>query len=214
MKTDDLIALLAADTTPVARHAAPRRLALALAAGLPLAAVVMLLLGYGVRPDIAQAVFWPMFWLKLLFPAVLCLAALVVLQRLGRPGVRPGASWLGLVLPVLLVWAMAGASLAAAPPESRAALVLGQTWRTCSASIALISLPLFMTALVALKSLAPTRPAWAGACAGAMAGGAAATLYALHCPELAAPFLAVWYVLGIAVPVACGALVGPRLLRW
>ena len=47
-----------------------------------------------------------------------------------------------------------------------------------------------------------------------MAGGAGAAVYALHCPELDAPFLAVWYVLGILMPVAAGALLGPRLLRW
>jgi hypothetical protein len=32
--------------------------------------------------------------------------------------------------------------------------------------------------------------------------------------ELTAPFLAVWYVSGIAVPVLVGAVLGPRLLRW
>ena len=47
-----------------------------------------------------------------------------------------------------------------------------------------------------------------------MAGGAGAAVYALHCPELAAPFLAVWYVAGIALPVLVGAAIGPRLLRW
>lgn len=213
MKTDDLVDLLAADTLPVAQRAAPRRLALALLAGLPLAAAVMLL-GFGVRPDVGEAMLLPMFWMKLLFPAVLCGAALVVLQRLARPGVRVGASWLGLAAPVLLLWAMAGASLLAAPSGLRAELVLGESWRTCSASIALISLPVFVAALLALRSLAPTRLAWAGACAGAMAGGAGAAVYALHCQELAAPFLAVWYVVGIALPVAAGALLGPRLLRW
>jgi hypothetical protein len=172
------------------------------------------LLDYGVRPDLAQALHWPMFWMKLLFPVVLAAAAFVSLQRLARPGVRPGASWLGIALPVLLLWVLAAATLAIAPAGTRAGLVLGETWRSCSASIAWISLPVFVALLVALRSLAPTRPAWTGACAGAMAGGAGAAVYALHCPELAAPFLAVWYVLGIAIPVAVGALLGPRLLRW
>ena len=45
MKTDDLVNLLAADTLPVQRKASPRRLALALAAGLPLAVAIMLLEG-------------------------------------------------------------------------------------------------------------------------------------------------------------------------
>ncbi|MCY7319520.1 MAG: DUF1109 domain-containing protein [Ramlibacter sp.] len=213
MKTDDLVNLLAADTLPVQRKAAPRRLALALAAGLPLAAVIMLLEG-GVRRDIGQAMLLPMFWVKLLVPALIAAAGFAVLQRLARPGARPGASWLGIALPVLLLWALAAVSLATAPPELRASLVMGQTWRSCSASIALISLPLFIAAFVALASLAPTRLALAGACAGVMAGGAGAAVYALHCPELEAPFLAVWYLLGMAVPVAAGALLGPRLLRW
>ena len=213
MTTDDLIRLLSADTLPVQRRAAPRRVALALVAGLALASALMLA-EFGLRHDIAQAMLLPMFWLKLMFPAVVSAAALVALQRLARPGVRPGASWLGIAMPMLLLWLMAAAVLLIAPAEARVGLVLGQTWRTCSASIAWISLPVFVAALLALRSLAPTRPAWAGACAGAMAGGAGAAVYALHCPELDAPFLAVWYVLGIALPVLAGALLGPRLLRW
>lgn len=213
MKTQDLIGLLAADTLPVPRRAAPRWLALSLLAGLPLAAAVMLL-GYGLRPDLRLAVQWPMFWMKLLFPVVLCVAAFVVLQRLARPGVRVGSSWLGLAMPVFLLWALSAAVLVTAPPELRAGMVFGQTWRTCSLNIALISLPVFVAVFSALRGLAPTRPALAGACAGAMAGGAGAAVYALHCPELAAPFLAVWYVLGIALPVGAGSLIGPRLLRW
>ncbi|MHB1124563.1 MAG: NrsF family protein [Ramlibacter sp.] len=214
MKTEDLIGLLAADAIPVRRHAASRRLALALAAGLPLAGVVMALLGYGVRDDLGQVVALPMFWMKLLFPAVLCAAAVVTLQRLARPGVKAGSAWIGIAGPLLALWVMAAVTLAQAPAELRLALVLGQTWRTCSASIAVISLPVFGSVFAALSGLAPTRPALAGACAGLVAGAAGAAIYALHCPELAAPFLAVWYVGGIAVPTAAGALLGPRLLRW
>ena len=213
MKTDDLVGLLAADTLPVPPGAAPRRLALALIAGLPLAAAFMLL-KFGLREDIGQAVSLPMFWVKLLFPALLSAAAWAVLQRMARPGVRLGGSWLGIVVPVLVLWALAAVSLVSAPAELRASLVMGHTWRTCSATIALLSLPLFVAVFMALATLAPTRPGWAGACAGAMAGGAGAAVYALHCPELEAPFLAVWYVLGMAIPVVAGALIGPRLLRW
>lgn len=213
MKTDDLIRLLAADSTPVPRRAAARAIATALVAGLPLALAIVLLF-YGLRRDIALAVHWPMFWGKLLFGVLIALGGFVALQRLARPGVRLDGAWLGPVMPVLLVWLAAAFVLAAAPADLRAALVLGQTWRTCSASITLISLPVFIAAFAALRTLAPVRPAWTGACAGAMAGGVAAAVYALHCPELEVPFLAVWYVLGIAVPTAAGALLGPRLLRW
>jgi hypothetical protein len=36
----------------------------------------------------------------------------------------------------------------------------------------------------------------------------------LHCPELGAPFIAVWYVIGMFIPALAGALLGPRVLRW
>jgi len=65
-----------------------------------------------------------------------------------------------------------------------------------------------------MRGLAPTRPAQAGGAAGLLAGAAGAAVYALHCPEMAAPFLGIWYVLGMAIPALLGAVLGPRLLRW
>ena len=213
MKTDDLVALLAADTVPAPRRAASRRIAIALLVGLPLAALIMHV-EYGVRRDLVQAMFWPMFWVKLLVPGAIAVAGFVALQRLARPGVRLRLGWLGLLLPVLLLWALAVVSYLLAPESQRPGMVWGQTWRTCAMNIGIISVPIFAAAMVALKSLAPTQPALAGACAGALAGAAAAAVYALHCPELAAPFLAIWYVIGMALPAIAGALLGPRLLRW
>jgi hypothetical protein len=74
--------------------------------------------------------------------------------------------------------------------------------------------PAFVAVLWAMKGLAPTRLRLAGAGAGLLAGALGALVYTLHCPELAAPFLGVWYVLGILIPAAFGAVVGPRVLRW
>ena len=68
--------------------------------------------------------------------------------------------------------------------------------------------------LWAIRGLAPTRPVMTGATAGRLAGGVGALVYTLHCPELEAPFLGVWYVIGMAIPTAIGAFLGPRLLRW
>lgn len=65
-----------------------------------------------------------------------------------------------------------------------------------------------------LRGLAPTRLRLAGAAAGFAAGSLGALVYSLHCPELAAPFLAIWYLLGMLIPTAIGAWLGPRLLRW
>ena len=99
-------------------------------------------------------------------------------------------------------------------PAERLPLLLGSTWRTCPFNIAALSAPALAACLWALKGAAPTRLAWSGAGAGLLAGALGTLVYALHCPEMAAPFLAVWYLLGMAIPTAVGAALGPRLLRW
>ena len=213
MKTDDLVAMLAAGDVAVPRRTAARRVALAVLMGLPVSLAIMLA-GYGPRHDLVQAMFWPMFWVKLLFPLCIAAAGFVMVQRLARPGVRVRRAWAGAAVPVLAIWALAVVAWFTVPDEARMPSLMGQSWRVCAASIGLMALPVFAATLVALRGLAPTQPALAGAAAGALAGGVGAAVYALHCIELTAPFLAVWYVSGIAVPVLVGAVLGPRLLRW
>lgn len=213
MKTDDLIVALAADLTPVEPGRADRQFLMKLMAG-AVAAFAAMLLWLGPRPDIASAVALPMFWLKLAFPASLAVAALVVLYRLSFPGVQLGRAPIGLALPPALVWMMAGAALLMAVPGDRLALVLGETWQECPTTIAILSVPAAAMTFWALRGLAPTRLALAGGMAGLFAGAAAAFAYALHCPEMEAPFLAVWYVLGMLLPAGIGALLGRRLLKW
>ena len=213
MKTDELVSLLAAGSAPVPANAVGRRFAMALGWGLP-AAGLWMLVTLGVRADLAQDAGKLMFWLKMAFPASLALAGLVAAERLARPGMRLGGFWLALAAPVLMVWLLAASVLLNAAPAQRAGLILGSTWSICPFNIALISLPLFVATLWAMKGLAPTRPMLAGAGAGLLAGALGALVYSLHCPELAAPFLAVWYVLGMAIPALAGAMLGPRVLRW
>ncbi|QFZ85662.1 MULTISPECIES: NrsF family protein [Variovorax] len=213
MKTDDLIDLLAAGDVAVQRRSASGRIGWAVLAALPLSFVI-LFAAYGLRRDLVQAMFWPMFWVKVLFPLCVAAAAFVTLQRLARPGVRVRHAWWGGVLPVLGIWALAALAWFSLPAEERMPSLMGQSWRICALSIGVMALPVFAATFVALRGLAPTRPGWAGAAAGALAGGLGAAVYALRCPELTAPFLAVWYVSGIAVPMLLGAALGPRLLRW
>lgn len=213
MKTADFISLLAAGEPPVRPHATTRRLAMALAGGLAVSFAIVGL-GYRFRPDLAQAVLLPMFWIKLAFLLVMGGAGLLLAHRFARPGARPGAAWLGLALPLAAIWMLALVSLGQAASDERLPLLLGETWRSCIFNILLVAAPPFAAGMSALRGLAPTRPAMAGAAVGAMAGGLSACIYALHCPEMAAPFLAVWYVAGVAATAGIGALLGPRLLRW
>ncbi|RYZ11440.1 MAG: DUF1109 domain-containing protein [Comamonadaceae bacterium] len=213
MKTDELIAMLARGVQPVPRHAAARRLGLALAAGVPLS-ILWMLIEYGARRDLLQTMALPMFWVKLAFPLCIAVSGFVLSQRLARPGVKARAAWTGVLLPVLLLWVLGLFVWWEAPFAERGALVFGRTWRSCAFSIVAISLPVFVAALAAMRGLAPVRPASAGAAAGAMAAGVGAAIYALHCPELAAPFLGIWYVAGMAATAALGAVLGRIVLRW
>ncbi|EPJ8753254.1 DUF1109 domain-containing protein [Pseudomonas putida] len=213
MKTDDLIALLAAREGPVDRHALGRRMLLALVAG-GLVAVLLTVAIFGVRGDLAQVAHTPLFWAKLALPGSLALLALWLTQRLARPGVKGGLLWGLLGLPLLLVWLGAAISLLGAPVDARADLLLGRTWRTCPLNITLLSVPTFIAVFWALRGLAPTRLRQAGAAGGMLAGATATLAYCLHCPEMAVPFWGLWYVLGLLVPTAVGAALGPRLLRW
>jgi len=213
VRTDDLVELLARGpvsdlpAAPARRYAGAAAWA-AVGALLPTAALL------GVRPDLGQAAGTPMFWVKVGFVASIAAVALPANLRLARPGVRLGALPALLAAIVVAMWVLAAVALARAPEGGRAALVLGETWRVCPLAIAGLAAPGFVAFLWAMRGLAPTRPARAGAAAGLLAGALAATAYTLHCPESQAPFLAVWYLLGILAPAAAGALAGPRLLRW
>ncbi len=213
MKTDELIDMLAEGVTAVPRHAAARNLRAALWMTLPVVFVLMVAM-FGMRRDLAQVAMLPMFWIKLLLPASMALAAFWVAQRLARPGVHVGYRWLAVAAPLVCMVLLGLMVLVGAPAGERSALVMGSTWKTCSSIITLLSVPIFAASILAMRQLAPTRLRLAGAAAGALSSGAAAAVYALHCPEMTAPFLGVWYVLGMLVPMAIGAWLGPRLLRW
>ena len=213
MKTEELVTLLAAGAAPVPSHAAGRRLAVGLSWGLP-GAFLLLLVALGVRSDLAQAAGVWMFWVKPAFAGGLALAGWFAAERLARPGMRLGGIWVALAAPLLLLWLVAAYVLFDAAPAQRADLVFGSTWKSCTLNISLVSLPLFVATFWAMRGLAPTRLVLAGSSAGFLAGALGSLVYTLYCPESTLPFMAVWYVLGIAIPTLAGAMLGPRLLRW
>ncbi len=212
MKTDELIAFLANGTIAVEPVGA-RRLVTGCGWGLAGTILLMALL-LGVRPDLANAAHLPMFWAKLLMPALAGGLAFHLLRQLAIPGNRITVAPFALGLLLLIAVAGAAVALAGTPAGERVALVLGSTWKTCVLNITVLSLPLLVAGFLAIRGMAPTRPVLAGGTAGILAGATAAAVYALHCPEMTAPFLGIWYVLGVAVPTAIGAVLGKPLLQW
>lgn len=213
MKTDALIDLLSTGAGPVQRYPVARRFGVAVAIGAS-GGFAILLWMFGINPALRDFLVLPAFWIKMSFAAVLTFAGFVASVRLARPGVAVGnAKWLAAVA-VIALWMLAVFVLVDAEPAVRAQLVLGHSWSVCPFRIALLSAPMLAASLWAMRGLAPTHQRVAGAALGVFSGALGACIYGLHCPELAPPFLAIWYVLGILIPTILGFAIGRPLLRW
>ena len=213
MRTDDLIELLSTGAAPVERGVAARRFGTAL----PLAVLgsgLLMVSVFGVRPDLHSVARTALFWAKFAFALCIALGALLAASRLARPGATIGAAWPLIVMPVVLVWIAGVVIVGTASPPDRLPLILGHSWRACPFNILLLAVPGFVAVVYAVKGLAPTRLRLAGTAAGLLAGSIALVAYCFHCPEMSPAFWSIWYVLGMALSSAIGALLGPTLLRW
>jgi hypothetical protein len=92
--------------------------------------------------------------------------------------------------------------------------LIGSNSRACMMAIPLLALPLLAAALIGLRRGAPARPAVAGAVAGLLSAGLAATLYASHCTDDSPLFVVTWYSIATALVAAVGALAGSRVLKF
>jgi hypothetical protein len=212
METDQLIRTLAADNAHRARPVG-LVLALALLAAAPVS-LAMFFAALGVRPDFMSAMHNPFFDLKFLVTLALAISAIAVSLHLSRPEAVPrGWAWL-LAIPVgLLVIGIASEMMLPQrlPMMTR---LIGSNSRVCMTAIPLLSLPLLAAALIGLRHGAPARPALAGALAGMLSAGLAATLYAAQCTDDSPLFVATWYTIATAMVAAIGALVGSRMLKF
>ena len=212
METDQLIRTLAADNTHQARPVGVM-LALALLAAAPVSLAIFFA-GLGVRPDVMTAMHNPFFDLKFAVTLALAISAITLSLHLSRPEASlRGWAWLWLIPAGLLVGGIATEMMLPQrlPMMTR---MVGSNSRVCLTAIPLISLPLLAAALLGLRHGAPSRPAVAGAIAGLMSAGLAATLYASHCTDDSPLFVAAWYTLAAALVTAIGALAGSKVLRF
>jgi hypothetical protein len=212
METDQLIRTLAADNAHRARPVG-LVLAMALLAAVPVS-VTMFFAELGVRPDVMTAMRNPFFDLKFAVTLALAIPAIAISLHLSRPEASlHGWAWLLLIPAGLLVIGTASEMMMPQRLPMMTRLV-GTNSRTCLTAIPLMSLPLLAAALVGLRHGAPTRPAVAGAIAGLLSAGLAATLYASHCTDDSPLFVATWYTIATASVTAIGAVAGSRVLRF
>jgi hypothetical protein len=212
METDQLIRTLAADNAHRARPVG-FVLTLALLAAAPVS-VAMLFAGLGVRPDVMTAMHNPLFDLKFAVTLALAIPAIAISLHLSRPEASlHGWAWLLLIPAGLLVAGISGEMMMPQRLPMMTRLV-GNNSRVCLTAIPAMSLPLLAAALFGLRHGAPARPAVAGAVAGLLSAGLAATLYASHCSDDSPLFVATWYTIAAALVAAIGALAGSKVLRF
>jgi hypothetical protein len=210
MNTDTLIRALAASHEPAPKARIGARVVLALAVGL-VAGLIMLQVTLGLRPDIGTAA-WAA-GLKALFGAVVASAAFGAAVRFARP-VTGGRYLLPLAVIALVSLAVTAIALASEMPQHRLAAWTGGGVPWCVVLIPVFSIPAALGLVWALKDAAPTRLTLAGAAIGALAGSIGTIVYAGFCPVDSVAFVTTWYVAGIAVSSAIGALLGRAILRW
>lgn len=212
MDTDELIKSLAADT---GRPVAPLSSVwwLAAAASVAVAAAVFAV-ALGPRPDIAAAIETPRFLFKFVVTVALALSAFGAACALSRPG----ENWRAVMpylaaAPVLIIVAVI-AELIALPPDTWSAKLIGDNSLVCLTSIPLVGIGPLAIFLLVMRHGAPTRPALAGAVAGLLAGGIAATFYAAKCTDDSPLFVATWYSIAIIGLAVLGAIFSNRFARW
>jgi hypothetical protein len=212
MDTDQLINTLAADNTHRSRPVS-FVLALSLLAAAPVS-ILMFVAELGVRPDVMTAMHNPFFDLKFAVTLALAAAAITISLHLARPEASlRGFVWLLAIPAGLLVAGISGEMMMPQRLPMMTRLV-GSNSKVCMTAVPLMSLPLLAASLIGLRHGAPTRPAVAGAMAGLLSAGLAATLYASHCTDDSPLFVATWYSIGAALVTALGALIGSRVLRF
>lgn len=211
MKTDQLIEVLARNVEPAERPRWKRRLALTLAAGFAVG-LVLLVIGFGVRPDIGIAL-TPVL-LKAGFAALAASLMLPLAARLMRPG-RPLGWRLSAIVVFAGVCALAACiALLGEPPERRLEAWTGGGFPWCLVMVPILAAPTAAGLLWLMRSFAPTQLTLTGAAIGALAGGVGAMVYAMYCPVDSVAFVTTWYAVAIAICAALGAVIGSKLLRW
>ncbi len=213
MKTNELIDSLSGAVPAVAKHAVLFRLAGGIGAGAAVSLVAMWL-WLGIRPDLASAVATSAYWIKFGYTLALALFGIWAAERLSRPAMRATAPAAAMLIVLCVLLAVAATQLFGAAPAAHAHLIMGSSANVCPWRIIALSLPVCAGMFWSLRALAPTRLVVAGAVAGFASGALGAWVYAFHCDESAAPFVLVFYTLGIALTGAIGGAVALRLLRW
>ena len=214
MPTDpnNFIAALVDDLRPV--RAMRARDGMALAAGAGAITVVLTILLLGLRPDVAQGQFQPLFLFANGVLLIVGLGSALAAVRMGMPRVgQSGRGWKWAMAMISLLPAAALIMLASGTEPMPPALVTSYELKCVAMGLALG----LLTAVVLvgwLRRGAPTSANRAGLLVGLASGSIGILAFAFHCPFDSFYHVGLWHVLPVALGGLLGRLVIPRLVRW
>ncbi len=212
MKNDDFINALVEDH---ATRPGVSRFAMGIVVAFGLAFSLAIFLAFlGIRADFAHVVADPHLVFKFVFAASLFGSLLPLVKALLRPEANIVSPLFYLLIPALVLACGIAFQLATSPVDFWVSGMMGRYPIACLRSIPALAMGPLVVLMVFLHNGAPTRPVFSGAVAGCVAGGMAAFIYALHCPDDSALFVALWYSLAIAITTGIGAAMGAKWLRW
>jgi hypothetical protein len=209
MKTDDLIKALAEDT------ARPQPLWRGAAAGAAIAvlgAAALFFAFIGIRDDAGTALETWRFIAKLVFVAAVLFVTAWEFRRMLRPQAQPRLWPLAAMAMVLAAAVIL--ELILIPQTAWGRTALGTNALACLTTIPFLSAVPLAAAIWTMRQGAPAAPAAAGAIAGGVSASLGAFLYATHCTDDSALFVALWYPMAASLVIGAGALVGRLALRW
>lgn len=202
---NDLVGTRSADVRPENNG----KLAAAIGGGIA-ASLGLIIVAFGIRPDLADPDVLAFVVAKLVFSLIPVGLSSIFLTNLIRSG---GGSRSTIVLPTLAflgVTILAVLSMFADPGWDE--MIRRGRWLECAVSVPIITIVPFAAIMCAVRIAAPVNLTRAGALAGLAASGVSVIAYALHCPIDPAPFAALWFG---GTSISCmlsGAKLGPRLL--
>lgn len=209
---NNLIASLVDDLRPVRAMRMVDGLALVASAGAITVVLTILLLG--LRPDVADGQFQPLFLFANGLFLIVGLATALAAVGMGMPRVgHSSQGWKWVVAMGSLLPATAVIMLASRTEPMPLALVTNHEVKCVAMGLALSLLT--ATALIGwLRRGAPTSAERAGWLVGLASGSTGIFAFAFHCPFDSFYHVGLWHVLPVAIGAVLGRLIGPRLIRW
>ena len=212
MKSSDPDALIAALVDDLAPAAPLRRWrGLTMFAAATALTVAIVVLGAGLRPEIAAGSVDAVFLLANGLFAMLGIAAATTAISMARPQVgnrHDGWAWAAAMVALLPAAALAMQFIE--PQVSAHGLSEGRC------AVASVALGLIVTAGLTLwlRRGAPTSPARAGLLAGIAGGSVGTFAFAFHCAHDDLFHIGIWHGAAILTSAAIGRAVVPRFIRW